>query len=82
MANYYAIAAVSAALQGSLIGARPPELGNASIEICNGRIFKRRSPLKRDMTRELGKRLGDLATEPHGFTEANRISFTNPTRCR
>src|SRR5262245_27486043 len=45
MANYFAIAAVTGALQGILIGARPPELSNASIEVLQLPDFQKARPI-------------------------------------
>jgi hypothetical protein len=45
MANYYAIAAVTAALQGLLSSARPPELSSASIESLQLPDFQKARPI-------------------------------------
>ncbi len=46
MASYYAIAAVSATLQGVLSSLRPPEFGDASIDILELPDFHKAKPLE------------------------------------
>jgi hypothetical protein len=46
MASYHAIAAVSAALQGVLADARPPELGGAAVELLQLPDFRKAKPIE------------------------------------